>query len=97
MGAYTKKSECELCLIAVRGKDAHKLVKNHKINSFIEYHRGEHSKKPDIIRQNIEALCPGTDKIELFARDKFVGWDCWGNEIDSNVSLFTLFKQERLF
>lgn len=30
-----KKSWCELCLIATRGKDAHKLVVNHKINSFL--------------------------------------------------------------
>lgn len=82
MGAYTKKSGCEICLIATRGKHAHKMVKNHKVNSFIEHPREEHSKKPDIIRQSILELV-GSDLqcIELFARHHFQGWDCWGNEV----------------
>lgn len=82
MGAYTKKSGCEICLIATRGKLAHKMVKNHKVNSFIEYPREEHSKKPDIVRQSILELV-GNDLqcIELFARHHSPGWDCWGNEV----------------
>ena len=80
MGAYTKKSGCELCLIATKGKDAHKLVANHSINSFIEYPRQEHSKKPDIIRTSIEQLTGTRNRIELFARDNFEGWDNWGND-----------------
>ena len=80
MGAYTKKSGCELCLIATKGKDAHKLVVNHSINSFIEYSRQEHSKKPDIIRTSIEQLTGTRNRIELFARDNFEGWDNWGND-----------------
>ena len=82
MGAYTKKSGCELCLIATKGKDAHKLVVNHKINSFIEYPRQEHSKKPDLVRKAIEELCGPRDRIELFAREFFDGWVVLGNEID---------------
>lgn len=80
MGAYTKKSGCELCLIATKGKDAHKLVQKHNINSFIEYPRGEHSKKPDVIRDSIVELCGDRKRIELFARDNFDGWDVWGND-----------------
>ncbi len=80
MGAYTKKSGCELCLIATKGKDAHKLVVKHNVNSFIEYPRQEHSKKPDIIRDSIVALCGDRKRIELFARDNFDGWDVWGND-----------------
>ena len=83
MGAYTKKSGCELCLIGAKGKDAHKLVKNHSINSFIEYPRQEHSKKPDCVREAIESLCGEVDRVELFARQHFEGWDCWGNEIEN--------------
>ena len=82
MGAYTKKSGCELCLIATRGKDAHKLVRKHNVNSFIEYPRQEHSKKPDIIRDSIvELVGEDPQKIELFARQQYDGWDCWGNEV----------------
>jgi N6-adenosine-specific RNA methylase IME4 len=63
---------CELCLIATKGKDAHKIVVNHSINSFIEYPRQEHSKKPDIVRDSIVQLCgEGHNMIELFARKKF--------------------------
>ncbi len=80
MGAYTKKSGYELCLIATKGKDAHKFVINHKINSFIEFPRLEHSKKPDIIRDSIVDLVGDRKRIELFARDNFVGWDNWGND-----------------
>ena len=80
MGAYTKKSGCELCLIATKGKDAHKLVQKHNINSFIEYPRGEHSKKPNIIRDSIVELTGDRKRIELFARDNFEGWDVWGND-----------------
>ena len=87
MGAYTKKSGCELCLIATRGKDAHKLVVNHKINSFIEYPRAHHSKKPNIVRESIEKLCGKRRRLELFARNRYAGWDCFGNEVKSDVQL----------
>lgn len=26
-------------------------------------------------------------RIELFAREQFDGWDCWGNEIKDEVSV----------
>lgn len=88
MGAYTKKSGCEICLIATKGKDAHKLVTNHKINSYIEFPRQEHSKKPDLVRESIEKLCEGKlNRIELFARNKPQGWDIWGNELDNDIEL----------
>lgn len=80
MGAYTKKSGCEICLIATKGKHAHDLVINHSINSFIEAPREEHSKKPDIVRKSIEELTGPRNRIELFARDNFAGWDVWGND-----------------
>lgn len=93
MGAYTKKSGCELCLLATRGKDAHKLVKNHSVNSFIEYPRREHSKKPEGVRDRIVQLLGDLPRIELFARVKIDGWDSWGNEIDSDISLGKINEQ----
>ena len=42
--------------------------------------RGVHSKKPDRFRNVIDELFEG-EKIELFARQRFEGWDCWGNEV----------------
>lgn len=81
MGAYTKKSGCELCLIATKGKDAHRMVIKHNVNSFVEYPRQEHSKKPNIIRDRIVDLIGDRKRVELFARETFCGWDSWGNEL----------------
>jgi N6-adenosine-specific RNA methylase IME4 len=38
-----------------------------------------HSRKPAKMREMIEAVSYGP-RIELFARQAFPGWDCWGNE-----------------
>ena len=87
MGAYTMKSGVELCLLATRGKDAHKLVKKHNVRAYIESPRLEHSKKPDEVRQRIVELCGDLPRVELFARQTTEGWDVWGNEVESNVIL----------
>ena len=29
----------------------------------------------------------GEPRIELFARERAVGWDCWGNEVESDIEL----------
>ena len=87
MGAYTMKSGCELCLLATKGKDAHKLVKKHNVRSLIQSQRQEHSKKPDEVRNRIVKLCGDLPRIELFARQKIEGWDVWGNEVKSDIEL----------
>lgn len=38
-----------------------------------------HSRKPVKMREMIEAVSYGP-RVELFARQAFPGWDCWGNE-----------------
>lgn len=38
-------------------------------------------------------------KIELFARQKFPGWDCFGNEVDSDIILDienNIFKRNKI-
>jgi site-specific DNA-methyltransferase (adenine-specific) len=40
----------------------------------------EHSRKPDEIRNKIVELMGDLPRIELFARQRFDGWDSWGNE-----------------
>jgi N6-adenosine-specific RNA methylase IME4 len=44
-----------------------------------------HSSKPQIFRDLIKPF--GDTRIELFARQKVDGWDCWGNEVASDVEL----------
>jgi len=38
-----------------------------------------HSRKPDTMREMIERVSYGP-RLELFARESFPGWDCWGDE-----------------
>jgi len=46
----------------------------------------KHSKKPDKFRQMIDAVTGNfNNKIELFARNKYKGWDAWGNEIGEEI------------
>lgn len=79
IGFYTK-SNCEVCLIGIKGKPGN-LVKSNKVSSCIISERREHSRKPDEARERIEQLVGQVPKIELFARQDIAGWDCWGNEV----------------
>ncbi len=42
----------------------------------------EHSRKPDEFYSMIEALAPGTRRVDIFARRHRAGWDCVGNELE---------------
>jgi len=77
IGYYTK-SNCEVCLIGVKGKP---IKISDKISSVVMSPRDKHSKKPDIIRDKIVELCGDIPRIELFARTESPGWDVWGNEV----------------
>ena len=41
----------------------------------------EHSRKPDVARENIVKICGDIPRVELFARQTTDGWDCWGNQV----------------
>ena len=43
--------------------------------------------KPDEIRKRINLMFPEQNKIEFFAREKTEGWDVWGNEVESDITL----------
>lgn len=87
MGAYTMKSGIELCLLATKGKDAHKLVKKKNIRALVESPRNKHSEKPAEIKKRITDLLGNLPRIELFARQKTEGWDVWGNELQNDIEL----------
>lgn len=76
IGHYTK-SNCEVCLIGVKGKP--EIINNH-ISSVIISPRREHSRKPDEVREQIIKLCGDKNRVELFARQRFEGWDVIGFE-----------------
>jgi len=74
----------ELCLLGIKGKM--KPVK-HNIRQVVLHHRIGHSVKPPIFREKIVELFGDRPRLELFARQKVEGWDCWGNEVESDIDL----------
>ena len=50
-----------------------------------------HSQKPYEFRCLIERATMGLPgkRIELFARNKYPGWDAWGNEVQSDIEIIT--------
>lgn len=54
--------------------------------TLFEWPRGRHSEKPEPFFDLVESLSPGP-RLELFARRERLGWERWGNEVDSTVEL----------
>lgn len=77
MGYWTR-ANTEPCLLATRGKPKRL---NADVRQGIIAPRREHSRKPDCVHERIERLVAGP-YLELFARQRRPGWDCWGNETD---------------
>jgi len=77
MGNWTR-ANAELCIIGKKGKIKRKQA---NVSSIIDTPIQGHSKKPDIVREKIIALMGDLPRIELFARQKTIGWDVWGNEV----------------
>ena len=83
VGQWTRKNP-ELCLLATKGKPKRL---NANVRQLQYYRVREHSQKPDEIRDAIVSLMGALPRIELFARQKVEGWDCWGNEVESDIQL----------
>ena len=77
MGYWTRCNP-EQCLLATKGKPK-RISKS--VKQLVFSKRQEHSKKPDIIRNNIVELCGDLPRVELFARQKVKGWHSWGDQI----------------
>src|SRR5262249_24906376 len=75
---YWTRSNSEVCLLATRGKPKRL---NADVRQGIIAPRREHSRKPDCVHERIERLVAGP-YLELFARQRRPGWDCWGYEVD---------------
>lgn len=58
-----------------------------KIHSVFTEQVKRHSQKPEIVYQIIERMYPNAKKLELFARNKRLGWDIWGNELENDIEL----------
>lgn len=76
LGRWTR-GNAELCLIAVKGKP--KRVGKDVFSVVLAPIR-EHSRKPDEVRDLIRRLVGNGDAIELFSRQRAIGWEVWGNQ-----------------
>lgn len=84
-GFYTM-SQVELCLVGKRGKIPTPRGSRNERQLVTEV-RGEHSVKPESVRQRINAMFPELNKLEIFARRPVAGWSVWGNEVESDVTI----------
>jgi N6-adenosine-specific RNA methylase IME4 len=74
-GQYLR-GQTEHVILAMKGKP---LFVKGKWSTLIFGERREHSRKPESFYELVEATCPGR-KVELFARQKRVGWEVYGND-----------------
>lgn len=72
------RSAAEFYFIGTKGKPK---VKDRSVRNLIVAQTRGHSRKPDIMYDNIEKVYDGP-YLELFARCRRYGWDSWGNEVD---------------
>lgn len=81
LGQYFR-GKTEHCLFATRGILPYKILdgKRQQGETLILEPRTLHSRKPYQMRRTIEKVSY-SPKIELFAREHYDGWDCWGNEV----------------
>lgn len=87
-GHYTL-SQTEFVLVFKKGKFPQPRGARN-IRQMVTIHRGEHSVKPVEIIDGITKMFPEQDKIELFARNNYIGWDNWGLEIpDEKIDIKT--------
>ena len=75
---YWTRANNEICLLGTKGKPKRVSKSVHQI---IYEPIEKHSKKPSCVRSKIVELCGDLPRVELFARQKTNGWDCWGNEV----------------
>jgi len=81
-GTFTLANEYLLFCRSGTVKAKHRVKGNHW-----HFPRGKHSKKPDFFRELITETFGDLPRIELFAREKYTGWDSWGNEIECDIVL----------
>lgn len=77
-GYYTA-SNAELVLLGCRGSMR---PDRPMMQQIIRAPRAKHSQKPNGVRLRIEEMYPNAQRLEMFARERALGWDVWGNEVE---------------
>ena len=75
------KPTSEFCLLATTRRTGRPFpLLNSAMGQVVLHARGRHSEKPAVIREKIVTLYGDRPRIELFARERVVGWDFWGDD-----------------
>lgn len=80
LGSWYRQQH-ELLFVATRGKMPAPAPATRPA-SVIRSLRGAQSAKPDIVREQIERMCPGVPRVELLARGPVPGRYVWGLEAE---------------
>ena len=81
LGRWTR-GNTEPCLLATRGKPQRV---SKAVSQLVLSPIRDHSRKPDEIRTKIVELMGNLPRVELFARTRFDGWDCYGDELSDTI------------
>jgi len=81
---YWFRGQHELLLVGVKGNFSPP-PKYKRIGSVYVYKRSIHSKKPNGFRTLINEWYPDANKLEMFARECFDGWDAYGNQLSDTI------------
>jgi N6-adenosine-specific RNA methylase IME4 len=86
MALYGFRWNAEFILVGTLGKKD-MFPKSKLIPAVFQAENIRHSQKPERFYKLIEPL--GENRIDIFARQKREGWDVWGNEVESDITLIT--------
>lgn len=78
-GTYVPTTE--FVLFAKRGSAP---ARSRMASTWFAWKRTRHSVKPEAFQDMVEQVSPGP-YLELFARRPRLGWDVWGNEVESSI------------
>ena len=81
IGNYTPNN-AEYVLLGRKGKYWRNST---KVKQVLVHPKLSHSEKPNEIRERIVELCGDVLRIELFSRQRYDGWDAWGDELSETI------------
>lgn len=82
---YWFRGQHEHLLVGVKGQMSPP-DRRMRVSSVYREPRREHSRKPDIVREQIAAWFPHACRLEMFSRRPVPGWVNWGNQVDSSLA-----------
>lgn len=81
---YWFRGQHEILLVGTKGRFSPPIQALRESSVYREK-KSTHSKKPQYFRDLLNKQFPDKTKLEMFAREKSDGFDCWGNEVESDI------------